>query len=161
MPRPTPPETRFRGGALHPGERRCQRCQGRIGDTEQCLLVHEDPADRVSTFRHVHCPSPPFSGRSQLSHAWEEASATLRQARSWYQELGKTEAKKHCLPDLISTGKRLHEAIQKEERLVAASLVLGLREWARAMGISEEAKLQPRKKKPYVSSRVKTPSLNE
>ena len=46
MPRPTPPDTLMRGGALHPGERRCVRCNGRIGDTERCRLVHEDRADR-------------------------------------------------------------------------------------------------------------------
>ena len=153
MPRSTPPDTLLRGGALHPGERRCVRCQGRIGDTEQCRLVHEDKGDRVSTFRHLHCPSPPFAGRSELAHAWEEASATLRMARSWYQQLGNAKDKKHWLPDLISTGKRLHEAIHKEERLVAASLVIGLREWARSVGIAEEKSPRPRKKKPYVSNR--------
>ena len=158
MPRPTPPDTLMRGGALHPGERRCVRCNGRIGDTERCRLVHEDRADRVSTFQHLQCPSPPFIGRSELAHAWEEASATLRVARSWYQQLGNTNEKQHWLPDLISTGKRLHEAIEKEERLVAASLVIGLREWARAVGIPEGKGPRERKKKPYIPSNSSAPS---
>ena len=157
MPRATPENALFRGGALHPGERRCAHCSGRIGDTEQCKMIHEDRADRVSTFAHLQCPSPPLSGHGELAHAWEEASATLRLARSWYQLLGKRKEKSPWLNDLISAGKRLHEAIEREERLVAASLVLGLRQWSRLAGVLEGSSPQ-KKKKPYASTKAKTPS---
>ena len=121
----------IRGGALRPAERRCGNCGHRIAEFEFCQQVDTDESVRIKTFCHTRCPSDALVGSTPLAQAWAEANATLRKARTWYRLLHdrRSVEAERWMDELKVLGKRLQEAIEREEREVAASLVLGIREW--------------------------------
>ena len=125
---------RIRGGALRPAERRCGNCGHRIAEFEFCRQTDNDESMRIKTFCHTRCPSEALTGSTPLAHAWAEANSTLRQARTWYRLLHnrRSAEAQRWKEELKVLGKRLQEAIEREEREVAASLVLGIREWSKS-----------------------------
>lgn len=144
MPRKTMSHETLRGSALHPGERRCIACGIRIGDTDTCRIHEESASDRMAVWTHIRCPSASFRGEHQrLLGAWREAQSALREAREIYSVLSEIAGpdESRWRNELTELGCLLKQSLVQQDRLIAASLVIGFRLWKKSLPPSWTSKV--------------------